>query len=155
VCKVDNRAGKKARLHQPQQKPHRVKPGWRCRPGGQRGDDAPGNHDAADPLTGAPFFDSQRPGDFQQKISQEENSRAGADDVVIERRQIPGHRQLGQRDIDAVDVGDDVTAQQNRQQAQVCLFAGAIQSGFADGLCGQGIPSALPTFKYRFGSPAF
>ena len=95
----------------------------------ERGDETPSDHDAADPFPRAPLLHDERAGNLQQEVAEEEHSRAQADDGVVEARQILRHRELGDGDVRAVHVGDDVANEEQRQQPPVGFAPGTVKRG--------------------------
>src|SRR5579862_5956361 len=91
----------------------------------ERRDQAPGDHDAGDPLARAPDFREYGPGHFEQKIPNEENAAAEAEDVV-RKAQFAGHLQAGEAYVYAVEIGDQVEQEHERHQPPVDVPAGAL-----------------------------
>ena len=108
VRQIHNDSRKKSGFRQAEQKANEVELGRRLHERGQRGHDAPGNHDPADPFAGAPLLHEKGPWDFQQEVTNEEQARAKANYGIVEAGQIAGHGQLGDGDVRAVHIGDDV-----------------------------------------------
>ena len=74
---------------------------------GERGDDAPGDDDAADPDARADLVQHDVAGDFEGEVAEEEDAGADSVDAVAEL-EVAQHLELGEAYVDAVDVGDDV-----------------------------------------------
>src|SRR6185295_3558282 len=128
---VDDDAWIEARLGQPQEEAHHVELERRLHEGGHGGHDAPGDHDARDPLPRAPPLDDERARDLEQEIPDEEDAGPEADHRVVEVRQVPRHRQLGDGDVGPVDVRDHVRDEAERDQAPVGLAARAVERALA------------------------
>ena len=98
--------------------------------GSQRRHDSPGNHDPADPLSGAPALDDQGSGDFEDQVADEEHAHAEAEGRLGEaqRFQVGLHSELGEADVDAVDIGDHVAHEQDRQEPEVGFRSGTVEA---------------------------
>ena len=83
--------------------------------GGQAGDDAPGEQDARDPLARADAVQDQVAGDFREKIADEEDAGAKSEHRLGETQRVL-HRQLGEADVHAIEIGAEITEHQQRQQ---------------------------------------
>ena len=64
-------------------------------------------------------------GHFQQKITNEKNAAAEAEDVVREA-QFAGHLQAGEAYVDAVEIRDEVEQEHERHQAAIDVPARAL-----------------------------
>ena len=79
-------------------------------------------------LRGAPFLDEQGAGNLQDEVADEEytgsrsrtqprcQTRAGRSDISA----------WPSDDVDAIDIGDDIAQEQDRQQSDVCLASGSV-----------------------------
>ena len=88
-------------------------------------DDSPGDHDAREPATRAPFFDDDRTRNFEQEVTGEENSGTEAEHAIVEA-QLPRHLERGRGNIRAVEESDDVEDREVRQQAECNATARAV-----------------------------
>ncbi len=163
VGEVDDHPGIEAGLRQAQQEPHEVEVERRPDGGGERGHDAPGDHDAGDPEAGAPLLDDERARDLEEEVAQEEDAGAEADDRVVEAGQLPGHGELGDGHVRAIDERDDVGDEADREETQVGLPPGAVEGAHRDDgpRSGRGRHAALrittprlrPASEVSFGIP--
>ena len=115
VGQIQDDAGKKSRFGDAEQEADAVKapdPADQCH---QRGDDAPGHHDARDPAAGAEFFQRQIARHLEQEIADKEDARAPREH---RRREIQllVHGQRGEAEIDAIEVGQEIGQHQKRNQ---------------------------------------
>ncbi len=96
---------------------------------GERRDDSPGDHDPADPLASTPALDQECAGDLENEIADEEYPHAETECRLgePERLEIGLHRELGEADVDAVDVGDHIAYEQDREEPDVGFGSGAVQ----------------------------
>ena len=78
------------------------------------GDQPPGEHDARDPTPGAEALQQQIGRHFEQEISDEEQSGAKSERRVVQAQGLV-HLQLGEADIDAIQKGDEIANDQERQ----------------------------------------
>src|ERR1700759_785764 len=92
------------------------------------GDASPCHQDARDPAASAPAFDDDGSGNLQQKITNEENSRAQAENAVAEAK-VSGHFQAREADVDAIEIRNDVENEQIGQQAHRDAPDGAFSDG--------------------------
>jgi len=94
---------------------------------GQGGGEAPDDHDAGKQSAGAPFFDEQRAGDFEQEVTPEKKARPETDDRVVEAGEVFSHREFRDGDVRTVNVSNDVAEEQERKEAPVGFAAGAVE----------------------------
>ncbi len=127
VCQIHDHAWKEARFRQAKEEPDRIEVPWHLDGCGQRRHHAPRHHDPRQPLARAPALDDEGAGNLEKEIADEEDARPEADHRVVESRQVLRHGQLRDRDVRAVDVGDDVADETERQQSPVRFAAGAIE----------------------------
>ena len=92
---VDNYAREKSSLGQTEQESDSVELERGFHEGCERSDDSPGDHDAADPLPGAPFLDNKCARDLEDKIPDEKYTGAEANYGIVESREILGHLDRG------------------------------------------------------------
>ena len=85
--------------------------------GHEGGDDAPTDHDAADPESGPGAVKDDVAGDFKEEVAQKENAGAHGEDGVGKPGDVM-HGQFGEADIDSVDVGQDVAGEKNGNQPE-------------------------------------
>jgi len=92
--------------------------------------DAPGDHDAGDPHPRADLVHDDVAWDFKEKIADEENACA---DAVggFRKAEFTRHLQLGEADIDAVEIGDHVAQHQKGYDAPEDLAIGTVFRGFS------------------------
>ena len=76
-----------------------------------------------------PFLDDQSPRNLQDQVTDEENPHSEAKGRFrkSQGREIFLHLELRKADVDAVDIGDDIAQEQNRQEPDVRLSAGPVQ----------------------------
>ena len=142
VSEVNENAGEKTSLGDAQKKAGGIKLRGRFYQSGERGDNAPGDHDAADKAAGAPAFDGEGAGDFEEKVTDKKYAGRGAEDGVVEA-EVFEHRQLGDGKIDAVDIGDHIAEKKQRRKPQVGFPAGAVEGGGVDGEAQAGLKLGL------------
>ena len=70
------------------------------------------NEDAAYPDASADFVEDDVAGDFEDEIAQEEDASSEAVDALGEL-EVGEHLQLGEADVDAIDVRDDVAEEED------------------------------------------
>jgi len=80
-------------------------------------DDSPTDHDAGDPEPGSGAVEDDVAGDFEEEVAKEEDAGAGGKDGVREPGDVV-HGQFGETDVDAVDVGEDVTGEENGDEPE-------------------------------------
>src|SRR5215467_7038944 len=114
---INNDAGKKSRLGQPEQKSHRIKFPFSRHEAHPDGEDPPGKHDSRDPFARAPALDNQSAGDFKQEVADEEDSRSETEGRFAET-QFFFHPKLCETDVDPVDESNDVKKEQVRHDAK-------------------------------------
>jgi len=83
---------------------------------GCRGD-TPGNHDAGDPAFRTDLVQNHVARNFEQEIADEKDAGAEAVDGIAEA-EIALHLQLGEADVDAVQIGEHKTDHQKGHEAQ-------------------------------------
>ena len=127
MAQVDDHAGEKSSFGNAQEKSHQIELHRSGDKGRHRSHDPPSDHDAANPLASTPALDDQRARYLQQKVSEKKDPPAESEDGRIERWHILFHRQLGNRNIVAIDVSDDVADKKNRNQTQIRLEPRGIQ----------------------------
>ena len=125
-------AGEKTGLGQTEKETHGVELRRRLHPRVQARDNSPRDHDAGDPFSGAPFLDDDCARNLEQEIAEKEQPGTSADHVVVEGRHVLRHGQLGECDVDTIDVRNHIADEQQRDQALVGLAPCAIQ-GFGSG----------------------
>lgn len=91
--------------------------------GHEDADKAPGEHDARNPLRGGEMGGYERARNLENQIADEEDAGAHAEDFRRDPRQIGRHRELGIREIDAVNAGDDRDEEDRQDDTPVtCPF---------------------------------
>src|SRR5579864_4509973 len=84
VRQIDDHRWKEAGLGRSNEKAHQIELPGGVYEGHQHRQQPPGNENARNPAASAPAFGDQGAGNFQQEITDEENSGSEADDVVAE-----------------------------------------------------------------------
>src|SRR5215469_15587362 len=115
VRQVDNHPGEETRFREAQQKPSDVKLFGTTDECGENGDQTPGDHNARDPPPCAPSFDGDRTWHLKQDVAQIKHADAKAIDAIAET-EVCSHSKIGKRDIDAIDVVDDINQEDEWQQ---------------------------------------
>ena len=82
-------------------------------------DEAPGEHDARDPLRRGEMRGDERARNLENQVADEEDAGAHAEDLRRDPRQIGRHRELGIGEVDAVDAGDDRDEEDRQDDAPV------------------------------------
>jgi len=78
-------------------------------------DESPGDHDAGDPLARAPSLDDDSARNLEQQVADKEKTRAKAVDAIA-KAQVDAHAQIGERQVSAVDIADEVEQEYERQK---------------------------------------
>src|SRR5580698_7389537 len=121
---IEDDAGKEAGLAGAEQQTQRIentrrrnsgRRRYRWDEGEGRRNDPPGDHDACDPDARADLFQEDVGGDFEQEISDEEQSRAQSESGFAQTERLV-HVQLGEADIDAIEIGYEIAQDQERNQ---------------------------------------
>ena len=103
--------GKKPASAMPEQHPDDEEAGLAPHEGGAAGDQAPGEHDPRDPFARPDPFQEQVRRDLEEEVGQEEDAggeavrRGGEVQVLV-------HGQRGEADVDPIQVGDEITDDQ-------------------------------------------
>ena len=82
-------------------------------------DEAPGEHDARNPLRRGEVGGDERARNLEDQVADEEDAGAHAEDLRRDPRQIGRHRELGISEVDAVDAGDDRDEEDRQDDAPV------------------------------------
>src|SRR5262249_12284227 len=82
----------------------------------QHRDYSPGDHDSCNPFPCAPPFDNNGSWYLEQKIGQVKNAYAEAIHAITET-QVSAHSEIGEGNVDAIDVVHDVHEEHERKQA--------------------------------------
>ena len=114
--KVNDDAREESRLRHSQQEARDVKLQRRAHERSQRRYKTPRDENARKPFTGAPMLDQERAGNFQDEIAEEEDAETQPEHL-LGKLQVAGHAQLGEADIGAIEVGDNVDCEHQRQHA--------------------------------------
>src|SRR6185295_16192497 len=116
VSEVQDHAREEPGFGYPEQETQEDKAGGAGGDGCQTGNDAPGEHDAGDPPPSAYFFQHDIAWDFEQRITEKENT--GAPSISISAQaEILVHGKCGKGDVGAVDVSHQVAHYYQGQQA--------------------------------------
>ena len=83
--------------------------------GHRAGDQSPGEHDARDPAPRADAIEREIGRHLQHEIGEEEHAGAEAEHRVGDA-DVGVHRQLGEADVDPVEIGDEVAKHQKRHE---------------------------------------
>src|SRR4029079_16587605 len=106
--------------------------------GHRAGEDAPSNHYACDPETRADLFHDHVARHLEDKVAEKERSQRETE-IGSAKMQVAAHRETGKTDVDAVDVGQDVGENSERQQTPIDLphrrFFDSRFHGASLGLC--------------------
>src|SRR5262249_3340329 len=78
---------------------------------------APGNHNSCDPLSRAPAFDDKSPRYLKKNIRQVKHPYAEPINSITET-QVGAHPEIGERNIDPVDVVHEIEEKDERKQAK-------------------------------------
>jgi hypothetical protein len=121
IGQIKNDAGKESRLGGADEKAHDEE--------AQRAGDehhrnrqyAPARHDARDPAPRTEALQQQIARHFEEEIADEEHAGAETEGIGSEA-DILVHGQRGEADIDAVEIGQDVAGEQQREEAEKCLL---------------------------------
>jgi len=129
VGKVEDHTGEKAGFGNAEQQTRYVELNWGVDESGERRDDAPSDDDAADPDACANLMQNDVARNLEGEVAEEKYAGPDAVDAVTEL-EVAHHLQFGEADVDAVDVGDDVSGEQDRHKAPrdpaVEMVAGAV-----------------------------
>src|SRR5215469_12274292 len=125
MTQVDNYAGEKSGFGRAEQEARGVELMRIVNEAGQRCTGTPRNHHAGKDAPCTPMLDEHRAGNLQRDVTEEENSRAQAEDAVAES-QIAGHAERGVGHASAVNVIRDVENEKKRKQADGDLMARAV-----------------------------
>jgi len=88
---------------------------------------SPGNHDAHDPATSSPSLHDQRPGDFQQEVTEKENPRSEPDHTLAEP-EIMGHLERRRTNVHAIEKCDHVQQKQKGEEPPRDTMPGALNN---------------------------
>src|SRR5262249_41099183 len=77
---------------------------------------SPGNHDPCNPFPCAPAFDDDDPAYLEQNVREIKHAYTEAVHAIAET-QVGTHPEIGERDVDAIDVIHDVDEEHERKQA--------------------------------------
>ena len=119
VRQIQDHAREKTRLRRAQQKAHPVKHRHPLQEHERHRDQAPDDHDPRDPAARPHLVQDEIARDFKNKITDEEEPRTKTEHAVEHRFAHPQHfaqMQLGKTDVDAIDVRDDVTKEEQRNE---------------------------------------
>src|SRR5579872_1144700 len=122
---VHHQAGEESRFGYSQQKPSPVEFARGVDESGERGDHSPRNHDARDPLPGAPQFHEQRSRNLEKHVAEKEHAGAEAE-YSIRETQFAGHVEPGETDVDPIEKSDDVKDKEEGHQAAADALTGTV-----------------------------
>jgi len=117
VGQVQDDAWEKAGFGHAEKEAEDIEGGRTMAEGHDGGDDSPTDHDAGDPKAGSGAVEDDVAGDFEEEVAKEEDAGAGGKDGIRE----PGdavHGQFGEANVDAVDVGEDVTGEEDGDESE-------------------------------------
>ena len=74
-------------------------------------------------------LDKEGAGDLENQVAEEEYAHAESECPLgeAERREVGLHRELGEADVDAVNVGDHIADEQDREEPDIRFGSGAVQ----------------------------
>src|SRR5207237_1665704 len=110
---VEDHAGEEARLRDAQQEAEEIEAPRAADEHHRRRDQAPGDHDARDPEARTQALEQQVARHLEEEVTDEEDAGTAAIDPVVEAEICP-HLERCEADIDAVEVGDDVEHEHER-----------------------------------------
>jgi hypothetical protein len=117
VGQVEDDAWKKAGFGHAEKEAEDIEGGGAMAEGHDGGDDSPADHDAGDPESGAGAVEDDVSGDFEEEVAEKENAGAGSENGIGEPGNVV-HGQFGEANVDAVDVGEDVTGEENGDESE-------------------------------------
>ncbi len=117
VGQVEHDGREEAGLGHAEQEAHHVELQRRVHEHHARRQEAPGHHDPRDPAARADPQQQQVARHLEQQVADEEHARAEAVDGLVET-EIAEHLQLGEGDVDAVEIGGEVAEKQERHEPQ-------------------------------------
>src|ERR1700748_544569 len=120
VGEIEDDAGEEYGLGQAPEEAHDRKARQTRHHRRQPGEDAPGDHDPGNPDSGADLLQDDVARHFEDEIAPEKHADGKAE---VTGRQAEGaaHGEAGETDIDAVDIGENVTDYRKWQQAHIDL----------------------------------
>ena len=105
--KVDDDAGKEARLGNSEEKAHQVELARCLHERGGRREQSPSDENAREPFASAPSLDEQRAGNLERQIAQEKDADAETEDF-FGKTEVMSHPQLCKPYVGPVEIGDEV-----------------------------------------------
>ena len=105
--KVNDDAGKEARLGNSEEKAHQIELARRLHQCGGRREQSPGDENAREPFSSAPSLHEQCAGNLERQVAQEENADAETEDF-LGKAEIMRHPQLRKSYIGPVEISDEV-----------------------------------------------
>ncbi len=121
---IDNDARQKSRLRGAQEKTHQIKFPRRVDEGHQHSHKSPGDHDASDPTARTPSLHNQCAGDFQQEVTEEEDTCPHANHTIAESK-VAGHLESGGPNVHSIQESDNVQHKQEGQKTPCDTMPGA------------------------------
>jgi len=113
---VNNYPGKETCFCKSQEKPRGVELSGGVHEPSEDRDDSPGDHDPCDPFPRAPAFSDDGSGYLEQNIGQVKHADAEAVCAIAEA-QVGAHSEIGEGNVDAIDVVHDVDQEYEKKQA--------------------------------------
>src|SRR5438477_2683175 len=117
MCKVNNDARKETRFGHTEKEAREVELQWRANKRGQRRNETPRDEDARKPFARAPPFHKQRARNLENEITDKEDTDTEAKNL-LGKLQVAGHAQFGEANVGAVEIGNDIKQEDQRQNAQ-------------------------------------
>ena len=117
IGQVKDDAGKKSGFGDAKKEAEDVEGGGAMAEGHQGGDNSPADHDAGDPESGSRPMKNEVSGNLEEKVTEKEDACSGGEDGIGEPRDLM-HGQFGEADIDPVDIGQDVTGEENGDESE-------------------------------------
>ena len=126
VSEVNDQAREESCFSHPEEKANPVKLIGRLDETRSSRENSPRDHNARNPLPGAPALDDDRSRNFKQHISCEEDSNSEPIDTITEA-QVDAHPQIRKRHVDPVDIAHRIHDEQERKQSHGYAAAGTLR----------------------------
>jgi len=117
IGQVKDDAGEKSGFGDAKKEAEDVEGGGAMAEGHQGGDNSPADHDAGNPESGSRPVKNEVSGNLEEKVTEKEDACSGGEDGIGEPRDLM-HGQFGEADIDPVDIGQDVTGEENGDESE-------------------------------------
>ena len=108
VGEIEQQPGRQSGFGHAQQEAQQIELPGSLDKGEGAGDQAPGDHNAGDPAARADAMQDQVAGHLKEKVTEKKDPGAEAVDRFAQR-EIVHHLQLGEADVDAIQIGAEVT----------------------------------------------